>query len=504
MVPLETFPLPRPLDRFGTAFPAALGEVYAAAYTPRRGVVLDPLAYPWSAADAAERADRRGVAHSRDPLGEWARSVVALAPSSDDILAALDRVGESVLVGTPHRVAMRELYGSTCATCRGPVIVEAFLWERDASTPTKKAFRCGICAREGRALLIEPTNEDDERSSQRLEQRGMAYWQFVERFGGDAAAQALGESTAALYTPRNITALMATLRAIETALTQGPARDVLVLALVEVVVAGSRMNALAGRGTPLRIEKGRARRSQAAQSREVNVWLEFERTVRELVSWLADHPSPARSRATALGLDAGDADLVICQAPLEDGLGGWSAVAAVLLLGARSAKLADAGESRVIARERLLRTMRAALLDAHRGSRPEAPAVVYVPHYARVVRGSVLSVRARDYVEAARAIGARDGRVMWQHVLPNTLAPVIVQTTLNVGSAIIDTAGLSFLGLGTQPPTPDWGNMLSAGRNYVIDSPWIATFPGLAILATVLAFNLMGDAIRDAFDPRLR
>ena len=133
-----------------------------------------------------------------------------------------------------------------------------------------------------------------------------------------------------------------------------------------------------------------------------------------------------------------------------------------------------------------------------------AIAIVYVPHYARVVRGSVLSVRARDYVEAARAIGAADGRVMWQHVLPNTLAPVIVQTTLNVGSAIIDTAGLSFLGLGTQPPTPDWGNMLSAGRNYVIDSPWIATFPGLAILATVLAFNLMGDALRDAFDPRLR
>jgi peptide/nickel transport system permease protein len=130
--------------------------------------------------------------------------------------------------------------------------------------------------------------------------------------------------------------------------------------------------------------------------------------------------------------------------------------------------------------------------------------IVYVPHYARVVRGAVLSVRARDYVEAARALGAPDGRVMWQHVLPNTLAPIIVQTTLNVGSAIIDTAGLSFLGLGTQPPTPDWGNMLSAGRSYVIDSPWIATFPGLAILVTVLAFNLMGDALRDAFDPRLR
>lgn len=133
-----------------------------------------------------------------------------------------------------------------------------------------------------------------------------------------------------------------------------------------------------------------------------------------------------------------------------------------------------------------------------------AIAIVYVPHYARIVRGSVLSVRARDYVEAARALGARDGRVMLQHVLPNTLAPIIVQTTLNIGNAIIDTAGLSFLGLGTQPPTPDWGNMLSAGRSYVIDSPWIATFPGLAILVTVLAFNLMGDALRDAFDPRLR
>jgi peptide/nickel transport system permease protein len=130
--------------------------------------------------------------------------------------------------------------------------------------------------------------------------------------------------------------------------------------------------------------------------------------------------------------------------------------------------------------------------------------IVYVPYYARVVRGAVLSVRARDYVEAARALGARDGRIMWRHVLPNTVAPVIVQTTLNVGSAIIDTAGLSFLGLGTQPPTPDWGNMLSAGRSYVIDSPWIATFPGLAILVTVLAFNLMGDALRDAFDPKLR
>jgi peptide/nickel transport system permease protein len=130
--------------------------------------------------------------------------------------------------------------------------------------------------------------------------------------------------------------------------------------------------------------------------------------------------------------------------------------------------------------------------------------IVYVPYYARVIRGSVLSVKRRDFVDAARALGASDRRIMWQHVLPSCLAPLIVQTTLNVGQAIIDTAGLSFLGLGTQPPTPDWGNMLAAGRNYIIDAPWIVTFPGLAILATVLAFNLMGDALRDAFDPRLR
>src|SRR6266852_2508806 len=130
-VPIETIPLPRPLNRFGTAFPMALADVYANAYAPRRGVVLDPLAHPWSAADA-------------------------LAPSLDEVLASFERVADSALVGTPHRVAMRELYASHCATCHGPVVVEAFLWERDAPVPTKKAFRCGVCAREGRALLIEP------------------------------------------------------------------------------------------------------------------------------------------------------------------------------------------------------------------------------------------------------------------------------------------------------------------------------------------------------------
>ena len=381
MVPLETLPLPRPLDRFGTGFPATLAEVYANAYSPRRGVVLDPLAYPWSAADAAERADRRGVARSREPLGEWARRVIAQAPTGDEILAALDRVGESALVGTPHRIAMRELYGSSCATCRGPVIVEAFLWERDASVPTKKAFRCGICAREGRALLIEAANDDDAAASQRLEQRGMAYWQFVERFGPDPAAQALGESVAALYTPRNLTAFVATLRAIETALQDSPGRQVLLLCALEVLVSGSRLNALAGHGAPLRVEKGRARRPHASQAREVNVWLEFDRTVRELVAWLQSRGAlpPAALRRT-LDLDPGDADLVMCQAPVEDLLGGWTMVAAVVLLGTRGLKPADSGEGRVVGRERLLRTVRAALSDGYRGSRPEAPAVVYVPH----------------------------------------------------------------------------------------------------------------------------
>src|SRR5256886_15765953 len=194
--PIETTPLPRPLQRFGAAFPQTIAETFANAYTPERGLVLDPLAHPLSAADAVERAERRGIARSREPLGEWAREVVRTAPSPEAILAAFERVADSVLIGTPHRVAMRELYGSRCATCRAPTIVEAFLWERDAPVPSKKAFRCGVCAREGRALLIEATNDDDAESSQRLDERGMAYWQFVERFGPDPNAQALGETTA--------------------------------------------------------------------------------------------------------------------------------------------------------------------------------------------------------------------------------------------------------------------------------------------------------------------
>ncbi len=379
LVPIETISLPRPLHRFGPAFPLAIAERYANAYAPRRGVVLDPLAHPWSAADAVERSDRRGVGRSRDPLGEWARRVVAAAPSADDVLAALERVADSALAGTPHRVTMRELYASRCGTCRAPVVAEAFLWERDAPVPTKKAFRCTVCAREGRALLIEAVSADDEERMRALEPRGLPYWQFVERFGTDPATQALGETVAALYTPRNLGAFMATLRAIETALAESPARSLLRLCLLEVLVSGSRLNAVAGRGAALRIEKGRARRGHAAQAREVNVWLEYERTVRELVAWLAQN-GPTGGRANPLALDPGDADLVLCEPPVEETLGGWSTVAAVLLLGPTSARPQDTAEGRIGARERLLRTLRAALIDGHRSSRPDASAVVYLPH----------------------------------------------------------------------------------------------------------------------------
>src|SRR5438093_8064386 len=311
--PIETLPLPRPLQRFGSAFPKALAATFATAYAPERGLVLDPLAFPWSAADAAEHVGRRGIARSREPLGAWARDVVRMAPAADELLIALERVADSALIGTPHRVAMRELYGSRCATCRAPVVVEAFLWERDSPVPSKKAFRCGVCARDGRALLIEPVDTEDEERTRRIEPRGMAYWQLVERFGPDPVAAALGESVAMLYTPRNVTALMATLRAIETAVVgMHEAQAVLKLCLLETIVSGSRLNAVAGHGAPLRIEKGRARRSQAAQTREANVWLEYERTVRELGTWLTTHTPPHTAR-NAIALDPGEADLILCQ-----------------------------------------------------------------------------------------------------------------------------------------------------------------------------------------------
>ncbi len=127
-----------------------------------------------------------------------------------------------------------------------------------------------------------------------------------------------------------------------------------------------------------------------------------------------------------------------------------------------------------------------------------------VPIFARVVRGSILSVREMEYIEAARAINARDMRLMLKHVFPNILAPVIVQFTLDIAHAILETAALSFLGLGVQPPFPEWGAMISFGRGYLRDYGYMVTMPGIAIALTVFSINLLGDGLRDALDPRLK
>lgn len=123
---------------------------------------------------------------------------------------------------------------------------------------------------------------------------------------------------------------------------------------------------------------------------------------------------------------------------------------------------------------------------------------------ARFVRAEFLSLRERDYVQAARALGVKDSRIIFRHILPNALAPVFVTATLDVASAILVEAGLSFLGFGAQPPMPSWGNILTEGRTYIFDAWWLTVFPGLAILITVLSFNLVGEGLRDALDPRLR
>jgi len=133
-----------------------------------------------------------------------------------------------------------------------------------------------------------------------------------------------------------------------------------------------------------------------------------------------------------------------------------------------------------------------------------ALSVSNVPVFARIVRGSVLTVRDVEFVEAARAIGCKNGTIIFGHVLPNALAPVIVQTTLNVATTILTIAGLSFLGLGVSAPRPEWGAMLSSGRSYIRDYSYMTMFPGLAIMITILALNLLGDGLRDALDPRLR
>jgi peptide/nickel transport system permease protein len=124
--------------------------------------------------------------------------------------------------------------------------------------------------------------------------------------------------------------------------------------------------------------------------------------------------------------------------------------------------------------------------------------------YARLARGQILALRRREYVEAARSIGASPARIVARHLLPNAIAPLLVQASFDMGSAIIAAAGLSFIGFGAQPPTPEWGVMISDGRNFISTQPWLSLFPGLAILFAVGAFNVLGDGLRDVLDPRLR
>ncbi len=130
--------------------------------------------------------------------------------------------------------------------------------------------------------------------------------------------------------------------------------------------------------------------------------------------------------------------------------------------------------------------------------------IVGFPLYIRLIRGAVLAARGQDYVEAARALGARNTRILLSHILPNILAPIVVTGTLDVGAKIVATSGLSFIGLGTQPPTADWGTMLATGQQFLPVAPHVATLPGLAVFLVVLSFNLAGDWLRDALDPRLR
>ena len=130
--------------------------------------------------------------------------------------------------------------------------------------------------------------------------------------------------------------------------------------------------------------------------------------------------------------------------------------------------------------------------------------IIAIPRFARIVRASVLEEFEKDYVTAARAVGATNFRILFNSILPNCLAPIIVQASLGFGSAILDTAGLSFLGLGAQPPIPEWGAMIAMGRSLILRAWWVMTFPGIAILLGVLGFNLLGDGLRDALDPRLR
>lgn len=129
--------------------------------------------------------------------------------------------------------------------------------------------------------------------------------------------------------------------------------------------------------------------------------------------------------------------------------------------------------------------------------------ITFIPQYARLARASVLSIKEQEFILAEQALGANPIKIVFSHILPNSITPIIVQGTLGIGTAILDAAALSFLGLGAQPPTPEWGQILSESRNYVFTSPHMVFFPGVAIMITVLGFNLLGDGMRDALDPRL-
>lgn len=133
-----------------------------------------------------------------------------------------------------------------------------------------------------------------------------------------------------------------------------------------------------------------------------------------------------------------------------------------------------------------------------------AIAVGNVPSYSRIVRAAVLTIKDSEFVEAARSIGASDIRITMKHLIPNCLSPIIVQATMGVAGAILSAAGLSFMGLGIQPPTPEWGYMLNAGKQYIRDAWWIVTFPGVTIMAAIFSLNLLGDGLRDALDPKLK
>lgn len=133
-----------------------------------------------------------------------------------------------------------------------------------------------------------------------------------------------------------------------------------------------------------------------------------------------------------------------------------------------------------------------------------AAGIYSVPQFARIVRGSVISLKEKEFVEAARAVGENDLNILFRYLLPNSMAPIIVQTTLRMATVLLTASGLSFLGLGVQPPTPEWGAMLSNARAYLITAPHVATVPGLAIMLVVMGFNLFGDGLRDSLDPRLR